>query len=79
MTKEEILPFAEEVTRTNQRTIITYHNGTRLVGFFEGNPKSELRDKNQWNFIVFPVVDGILKTSTLNGEDFKSIEIIELK
>ncbi len=77
MTIQEITPYANKVTRTHQRTIIKLKSGSEVVGYFDGNNDKSLTDQNKWNFVVFPPEEP--KTLTLfNGDDFLSIEIIDL-
>lgn len=77
MTKEEITPFAQAITYTNNRTVITMKDGTEIVGYFHSNADKKQMDENKWNFVITPQPDP-KKETLLNGNDFHKIEIIQL-
>jgi len=78
MTKEEVSVYADTITRTNNRTIISFKSGDKLTGFFDHNVDQKVRDTNQWNFVKTPIEDENNKFTLLNGEDFSGIEIITI-
>lgn len=77
MTKDEIAPFARTITYTNNRTVINMKDGTQIVGYFQSNADKKQLDENKWNFVITPQEDP-KKETMFNGNDFHSIEIIQL-
>jgi hypothetical protein len=73
MTREEIKPYQERVSKGNEKIRITFKDGSEIYGFFEA--KSGLK-QNLWNFVKTPIESSKDRITTLNGEDFKSIEIV---
>lgn len=74
MDKLEVGRLADQITFTNQRTIIKIFDGSELYGYFEDNqPGSEFRENNKWNFIENSKIK-----RTINGSDIKSIRTILL-
>jgi hypothetical protein len=74
---EEIEKFAMVITKTNQRTILTFLDNNVIVGYFEGNTNQELTNQNFWNFVQTPN-DGSNKTIQINGDSILKIEIIDV-
>ena len=80
MTKEEIAIFAALRTFSNNRTIITFIDGSERIGYFEGNLMyGSSYEENKWNFIVIPSYSEDLKSTTLDGNSFQSIRIIDVE
>lgn len=77
MTKEQISEYAIGITYTDTKTKITLHNGDTFTGYFDHNPSPELANTNKWNFVEIPNFKQD-KYITLNGDDFKKIEVIKL-
>ncbi len=77
MKNEEIEKFAMVITKTNQRTILTFLDNNVIVGYFEGNTNQELTNQNFWNFVQTPN-DGSNKTIQINGDSILKIEIIDV-
>lgn len=73
MTKEQIAPFARQITYAPTQTIITFTDKTQWVGFFHNdneNPTDE--ENNFWSFEKF--IDKGNKHH-FNGDNVISIEI----
>jgi hypothetical protein len=75
MNIEEIAYYADKITHANQRTIITFHNGDQIVGFFNTDPE---RTSNQWSFTQFYSETGGENVTTIDGKDIKTIEILKI-
>jgi hypothetical protein len=77
MTIQEITPYANTVTRTNQRTILNLKNGSKIVGHFLDNNFKNPTDPNTWNFVIYPPTE-LNKASLIDGDYIQSIEIVDL-
>ena len=75
MNIEEIAYYADEITHGNQRTIITFHNGDQIVGFFNSTLD---RKSNQWSFTQFYSETDDENVTTINGKDIKTIKIVKI-
>lgn len=75
MTKEEIKPFASQITRHPQATVVTFKDNSQLVGFFDIDKKNIAdEEKNFWSFMKFNDSQNSVFTH-FNGDDVISIEI----
>jgi hypothetical protein len=77
MYKEEIEKFATQITKVNQRTILSFLDNKQIVGYFEGNLDRELTTQNLWNFVLIPNDDSI-NPIQINGDSILKIEIIDV-
>ena len=74
MTKEEIAKFAYGVTLAPYKTEITFKNGSKIYGYFEGNVvESKLYFKNKWKFVIVPQDNNEKKQKIFEGDKFHSI------
>lgn len=77
MTPEDIFPFANQITRSNNRTILEMNNGTEIVGYFDLGNNDSLKT-NVWRFVKTPINEKN-KYSMINGIEIANIKIIELR
>lgn len=77
MTKEKIQPIAHTITNTYQRTVVTFKNGNKLIGYFERNSETYLNNENKWNFVKTPK-ENSLEVELINGDEILIIETITL-
>jgi hypothetical protein len=74
MTREEILPYQKRVSKGNELIRITLKDGSIIFGYFEA--KLGLKP-NYWNFVKTPIENTENRITELNGDDFKTIDVIE--
>lgn len=79
MTIEEIAFYAQKITTSNQRTIVTYDNGETIIGYFDAKTVLVTRKDNNWKFTKISNDTDNLKQCIINGEDVLSIEIITIQ
>jgi hypothetical protein len=75
---KEIEKIAGVPTYTNNRTEIIFKNGNKLVGYFEASEKT-LKDQNKWAFVPIQQENNQQNKVILDGQDFQSITIYQLK
>jgi hypothetical protein len=79
MLKEEIYKIASNPTKANTRTEIKFNDNSKVVGYFDNNPKGgELYNQNKWNFVKIPKDENNSNGVIYDGNDFKSISIIQI-
>lgn len=81
MTVNEVTPYADMITSTNQRTVLFFHDSddiNGIVGYFDNNHNFDLRKKNEWNFVRTPLIDNEVKFTMIKGDDIKRISIITI-
>lgn len=77
MTVEEVAYYADKVTISLQKTIVSLKDGNKLYGYFDFNPAgTSERKSNNWNFMITPKDSKKDNKVILNGEDIESIEIV---
>ena len=62
------------ITYSNERIEITFKDGISLIGYFD-KQILELNNQNQWSFVEAYQENNQKEISTLNGDDFKSINL----
>ena len=76
MTAQEVKAYADQITHINNRSEIRFKSGHTIEGYFNDNHDENLKNNNQWNFVVLPQEKPELKVTTLfNGDEFESIDI----
>jgi hypothetical protein len=76
MTPKQILPFANRITDSNNRTILKMKDNSEIVGFFDFGDYDSM-NTNVWRFVKTPINEND-RYSLINGIDITSIEIIDL-
>ena len=78
MTKEQITPYASEITYVWNRTVLYFKDGKVLSGYFKNNTNVFNKEApNEWGFVCLPKENDKEIILSINGDDLSEIKIIE--
>ncbi len=70
----EFVDTKHPITYANSKTEIKFKYSPSLFGYFS-RQNQELRNLNQWNFIIVPQENNTKNVTIINGDDIESIHL----